>query len=140
MFNFVSAKPTFGTLKTQMSQSDYINRKKEKYIIPKLYNKSNFANNANNVNINTSNLIFGQYSKLNLTNVCTVSKGAPPSKYCSSIIPCNPCQNTDTVTLSSTIPFCWGQTIDPLGELFGSSQCGELNFTKYTVINLPNYL
>lgn len=119
------AKPTFGTLKENLYQSDYINHKKSKNIC------RNNSHRCNIVNINTTNLIIGQYSKLNLDNVCTVSNGAPPSKYCSSENPCDPCQNNTSVVIESTNPFYWENTIDPLGELFGFSQCGELNYTKY---------
>jgi hypothetical protein len=80
----------------------------------------------------------GQYSKLNLQNVCTVSKGPPPSQHCSSDAPCNPCQNNDPVQIDpSTDTFYLDYTIDPLGELFGASQCGELNYTRYMVFNPP---
>jgi hypothetical protein len=157
----ISAKPTFGTLKENLYQSDYINRKKGKYIYcttPKLCNRlaksDSYARinsfklgyyalgleKCNIMSVNKSNLIIGQYTKLNLNNVCTVSNGPPPSKYCSSENPCNPCQNNTSViidTSSSSNPFYWEHTIDPLGELFGTSQCDELNFTKHVVLNAP---
>lgn len=160
-FTPIPAKPTFGNLKEKISQSDYINRKKGKYIYcttPSFCNKPIKSNsyaminsfnlgryainveNNNSIPVNRSNLIFGQYSKLDLNNVCTVSKGAPPNKYCSVENPCNPCQNPGTVIIDTSVtaePFYFGQTIDPLGELFGSSQCGELNYTKYMVLNIP---
>lgn len=124
------AKPTFGTLKENLYQSDYINRKKAKNMC--CTNSFNLRH-CNKVNINTTNLIIGQYSKLNLDNVCTVSNGPPPSKYCSNDNPCDPCQNNTGIVIESTNPFYWENTIDPLGELFGFSQCGELNYTKYMV-------
>ena len=154
----ISAKPTFGTLKENLYQSDYINRKKAKNIYctaPKLCNRllksdsydkinlfklSYYLERRNVIPVNKDNLIIGQYTKLNLDNVCTVSNGPPPSKYCSYEDPCNPCQDNSPViidTSSTSNPFYWGHTIDPLGELFGSSQCGELNYTKYMVLNIP---
>lgn len=151
-FNPIPAKPTFGSLKPKISQSDYINRKKGKNMFcikPNYCSKVNQINNYANLNsfnlvyrlekcnilpVNKTDLVIGQYTKSNLNNVCTVSKGAPPSKYCSSENPCDPCQNNTPIIFSTTEPFYWGQTIDPLGELFGKSQCGELNYTNYIVL------
>ena len=155
-FATIPAKPTFGTLKEKIVQSDYINRKKSKNVYctnPKLCGKIKNANsyatlnsfnlglrleNRNIAHVNKYNLIMAQYSKLNLNGVCTVSKGAPPTTHCSSETPCDPCQNNEPVIFSTTEPFYWGQTIDPLGELFGRTQCGELNYVKYMVID-PQY-
>ena len=158
MSHAFSAKPTFGTLKEQMFQSDYITRKKSKNTFcanSTVYSKVKQVNSYETLNsfnlgiclnnyrvleqVNKYNLISAQYSKFNLNNVCTVSKGAPPSKPCNNENPCDPCQNNDAIiidTLTSSVPFYWGQTIDPLGELFGKSQCGELNYTKYMVVEL----
>jgi hypothetical protein len=36
------------------------------------------------------------------------------------------------------IPFYINYTIDPYGQLFGNSQCGELNYTKYMVFYPPS--
>jgi hypothetical protein len=82
----------------------------------------------------------GQYTKLNLKNVCTVSSGTPPTRPCGTgtvDLPCDPCQDNTPVSLEldTTIPFYFNKTIDPLGELFGSSQCGELNYTGHMVLN-----
>lgn len=150
----ISAKPTFGTLKENLYQSDYINRKKGKQNYctnpkrcNKLINSNSYANlnsfnlgryleKCNILSVNKTELVIGQYTKLNLNNVCTVSNGPPPSKHCSSENPCNPCQNNTSVIIDSSTnanPFYLGHTIDPLGELFGSSQCGELNYTDYMV-------
>ncbi len=164
----IPAKPAFGTLKKNLYQSDYINRKKAKInycSASSLCNKrpNNYAliNNTNLgrylynleickiIPINKSNLIIGQYTKLNLTGVCTVSTGTPPTQPCGNGIdelPCNPCQTSTDVIIDpdgssssvvSGIPFYWYATIDPLGELFGSSQCGELNYTHHMVFYPP---
>jgi len=155
----IPAKPAFGTLKENLYQSDYINRKKAKYTYcrtptycQKMTNAASYGKlysyklgqysvsleNCNVIPVNKGNLIMGQYSKLNLQNVCTVSKGPPPSQHCSSDAPCNPCQNNDPVQIDpSTDTFYLDYTIDPLGELFGASQCGELNYTRYMVFNPP---
>ena len=42
----------------------------------------------------------------------------------------NNLDSLDTIDLNN-------KTIDPLGELFGASQCGELNYTKYMVFDPP---
>jgi hypothetical protein len=162
----ISAKPAFGTLKEILFQSDYLNRKKAKfaycktpsycnklkiansYDLVNLYNLGRYSRNletCNTIPINKGNLIMGQYTKLNLKDVCTVSHGAPSTKYCGDDIlhgelPCNPCQDNDAVAIdptTATNPFYFNATIDPLGELFGTSQCGELNYTKYMVFDPP---
>ena len=126
-FKTISAKSTFGALQREFYQSDYINRKKK------------LACCRNNIlPINKNNLIFGQYSKSNLYNVCTVSKGPPPSIPC-GFNNCNPCQNSNNVIIdpNSTTPFYFNYTIDPLGELFGKTSCGILNYTNYMILNPP---
>jgi hypothetical protein len=158
-FNVISAKPTFGTIKENLSQSDYINRKKglNTYCNSPLrncpinrvstsYNKINSFNlgfhissNKCNININLSNLVSGQYTKLNLHKVCSIAAGSPPTQSCSSSLPCNPCQNNNPILVdpnNSTVPFYYDYTIDPLGELFGRSQCGELNYANYRVLKI----
>ena len=124
-FKTIPAKSTFGTLQKELYQSDYINRKKNKCntILP----------------VNKSNLIVGQYTKLNLYDVCTVSNGPPPSIHC-EFNNCNPCQNSGNIVIidpNSTNPFYYDYTIDPLGELFGKTSCGILNYTNYMVFNPP---
>ena len=127
VFNNISAKSTFGTLQQELYQSDYINRKKNKCntILP----------------VNKSNLIVGQYTKLNLYNVCTLSNGFPPSNPCEFNNDCNPCQTEDVVKINASStdpnPFNFKYTIDPLGELFGKTPCGILNYTNYMVFNPP---
>jgi hypothetical protein len=156
-FKTISAKPTFGSLRENIYQSDYINRKKGLLMYcnsQSTCNKSKVSSSYNNINsfnlgrslvkcnilpVNKSNLIIGQYSKTNLTDVCSISKGPPPNTQCSSEIPCNPCQNNLPVTINetSTVPLYFDYTIDPLGELFGKSQCGELNYINYIVFYPP---
>lgn len=164
-FKTISAKPTFGTLKENLYQSDYINRKKgiisfckASNICPRLRNDSSYytrnsynlgryslsLDKCNILPINKSNLIIGQYSKENLNNICTISEinyNVNP-KPCCSELPCDPCQNNNLIVINpndpgSTSPFYYTYQIDPLGELFGNSQCGELNYTHYIVFNPP---
>ena len=162
-FTPIPAKPAFGTLKENLYQSDYLNRKKAKYAYcrtPSYCNKIKIANSyalinsynlgryshnletCNIITVNKGNLIIGQFAKLNLSNVCTVSSGPPPITPCTNDTPCNPCQDNTSVVVDpnaspatpiSSHPFYLNATIDPLGELFGASQCGELNYTKYMV-------
>ena len=143
-FKTIPAKSTFGTLQEELNQSDYINIKKRKCNSILYTNKSNtilYTNKSNLIvrpQLNKSNLIFGQYSKSNLYNVCTVSKGPPPSIPC-GFNNCNPCQNSNNVIIdpNSTTPFYFNYTIDPLGELFGKTSCGILNYTNYMILNPP---
>jgi hypothetical protein len=155
-FKTISAKPTFGTLQQHLYQSDYINRKKgiivfckrqcicknirvaPSYDIINSFNLGFRVNKLNSLHNNKSNLIISQYTKENLKNVCTVSPLNPytaPS-YCSNSDPCDPCQNNGPVIidpLNSINTFYSGYIIDPLGQLFGKSQCGELNYTEHKI-------
>ncbi len=135
-FKIVLANSTFGTLRENLNQGDYINRKKG--IITgckkvKLSTKKSFNTGRNIFPVNKTNLIVGQYSKLNLSDVCTASELFPYLKPspCSLNAPCNPCQNNANVVLDLNQPFYNKYQIDPLGELFGKTQCGELNYTRY---------
>jgi hypothetical protein len=149
----ISAKPTFGTLRPNLYQSDYINRKKGLSTFcktPAYCNKLKVASSYSNLNlfknrlqnckilpINKSNLIIGQYTKLNIDNICTVSDinyEPAPCGTSSDSVPCNPCQINNPVIIdpaSATNPFYYTYQIDPIGELFGKSQCGELNYIHY---------
>ncbi len=131
-FKTIPAKSTFGTLQEELNQSDYINRKKRKCNTILYTNKSNTI-----LYTNKSNLIVGQYTKLDLYNVCNVSKGSPPAIPCDFNNNCNPCQDIVTINASSANPFYFDYTIDPLGELFGKTSCGILNYTNYMVFNPP---
>lgn len=165
-FKTISAKPTFGTLKENIYQSDYINKKKgiiafcktpstcHKIRIASSYDtinsfnlgrKSVLINKCNVLPVSKSNLIISQYSKEDLNDVCTVS---PLSPYiapapCGQDNPCTPCQNNNPVIvdpLNASTTFYNEYIIDPLGELFGKkSQCGELNYTDYMIFT-PSYI
>jgi hypothetical protein len=154
----LSGKPTFGTLRQQLDQSDYITRKKglktfcnNKNICNKLpksksYDKINSfnwgkytasVNNCiNGIPINKSSLIMGQYSKLDLNGVCDISFNVP----CNTI-DCNRTCTGIPITSDGVTPFYAIYNIDPKGELFGNSQCGSLNYTHYTKFKpSPNFL
>ena len=161
----ISANSTFGTLRENLYQSDYINRKKgviayctspsycQKIKIAKSYNNLHLFNlgryklaldKCNILPVNKSNLIIGQYSKTDLNGVCTVSalsSFTPSIDPCGSQ-PCNGCQQpADPVVLfppePNTYSFYELNIIDPFGQLFGKTQCGELNYTNYMVFNPP---
>lgn len=165
-FKTISAKPTFGTLRENLYQSDYINRKKgvitlcnspsrcqrikfaPSYSIRNSFNIGRYVQALDNCNIlpvNKSNLIIGQYTKMNLKDICTVQEIDPTvnPEPC-TLTSCNPCPNTSTIVIdpNNTSPpspysFYWKYQIDPTGELFGKSQCGELNYTHYMVFYPP---
>ena len=152
-FKPISGKPTFGTLTQVVYQGDYINNKKAKlvYCLNKdktncnkfakapnykeynLYNKGRYLDALNKgciLPFNKTNLIAGQYSKMNLASVCTVISGYP----CSQIDSCPECLNPTLINATTaTEPFYQTNTIDPVGSLFGKTQCGINNFTRYMV-------
>ncbi len=156
-FQIIPAKPAFGTIQEKIYQSDYIQRKKgqitycgtpalcHRLRVASSYDKQNTYNTGRYsyglekcglISTNKYDLVMGQYTKSNLKNVCVVSVGPPPTKVCSILNPCTPCQTTDEVRIdvSNSAPsFYTANTIDPLGELFGNSQCGELNYIDYMV-------
>lgn len=165
-FKTISAKPTFGTLRENLYQSDYIYRKKgiittcnfpsrcQRIKFAPSYNTRNSFNiglytrsldNCNILPVNKSNLIIGQYTKLNLNHICTIQEIDPkvnpaPCGTGPDSIPCDPCQNNKHIKIDPstlTNPFYFKYQIDPIGELFGQSQCGELNYTHYMFFYPP---
>ena len=169
-FKPIPATPTFGTFRKHLYQSDYINRKKAKLIYfnsketcGKLLvaadykERSLFKTGRDAINllkcdnvvipINKANLIMGQYTKLDLQNVCTVLNTTNTTNYTASDCLKNihdghgltgcPNHNLVIISGSSTSTFYQNNIIDPCGYLFGNSQCGELNYTSYMVFNPP---
>ena len=147
----IPAKPTFGTVTQVAFQGDYIANKKAKltYCDKKKCNKIIKASSYNQYNLfnkgryfdalakkcilpfNKTDLIAGQYSKMNLSSVCTVIDGYP----CSQVGSCSGCLTGAKIDASSLNPdpFYLTNTIDPVGNLFGNSECGVNNFTRYMV-------
>jgi hypothetical protein len=134
----LSGKPAFGTLRQQLDQSDYINRKKGLY---NFCNKKISPNSKKSCNIgkyicpyvipvNKGNLIMGQYSKLDLNNVCDIIAGPP----CVELGCIQSCPSIPVVP-GGPAPFFAVYTIDPNGSLFGNNQCGSLNYTHYLKFN-----
>lgn len=149
-FKKIPAKPAFGVLNHDLYQSDYITNKKSKlafcdvkYIcknIPRIsnynlynqYRKGRYLKGLETgafLPFDTSDLIFGLYSKMDLKNVCTVIDGYP----CSNIDSCGGCSLPTTINASPSVtePFYSINTIDPIGELFGNTSCGTNNFINY---------
>jgi hypothetical protein len=156
----LSAKPTFGTINNYMSQNDYLTSKKAKalycttpiycnklkiaptYEYKYLYTQGRYELGLLNFRVNaldTGDLINGQYTNFNLKNICTIANGNPTSKQCSYTFPCDPCQNNTAVIVNTNAlePFYFNKTIDPLGELFGKTQCGEFNYNNYVELVAP---
>jgi len=160
----IPAKPTFGTFRKNLYQSDYINRKKAKLIYcnskdtcgkilvaADYKERALFKTGRDAINllrcsnavipINKANLIMGQYTKLDLQPVCTVlnTTNYKAGDCLKNITGC-PNSNPVLIPPAVTIPaqsFYQNNIIDPCGYLFGNSQCGELNFTSYMVLNPP---
>lgn len=113
---YMSAKAAFGTLKKNMYQSDYLNKKKGVAMACKKHCSNN---NRDTIFLtNKYNLIIGQYTEMNLKDVITVDN------ITSTPVVINP---------YDTIPFYYTNTIDPYGQLFGNSQCGISNYVHYIV-------
>ena len=110
--------------------------------------RSNKAKGCNELPFNKSDLIVNLYSKMDLQDACTMINGFPcidpelSEIECSeSTIPTccsNACSGTKTISVNSTNPFNWNNTIDPVGELFGNTKCGIQNFTHYMTLSPPS--
>jgi len=146
----ISAIPTFGKLNENLYQSDYITRlkgqvtycnapsycgqitKASSYDQYNSYNWGSYVNNlgtpCNPIPVNKQNSVSSLYNKEDLKRVCTINIGSPPLQPFTDKS-CNPAHVP--IDPTSTTPFYYNHTIDPLGELFGLSQCGELNYTAY---------
>jgi hypothetical protein len=84
---------------------------------------------------------------MNLNEVCTLINGFPcidsnlsPVSCSDTTIPkccINACIDSKTISVESSNPFNWNNTIDPVGGLFGNTQCGIENYTQYMVFNPP---
>ena len=130
----------FAKLNPNLYQSDYITNKKarlatcdKKVCSSKMsYNQYNLSNRGRSLalarKIDTADLIYGLYSKMNLSKVCTVVDGFP----CINLDTCTACDAPTIIDIApSAYPFYITNTIDPVGELFGNSSCGKNNFINY---------
>jgi hypothetical protein len=156
--NPISGKSAFGTLKQNTFQSDYISNKKlklsnknntnnnnqtcqknitmssyDKYYLLKSNNYLNAINKGYLLPYKKADLISGLYSKMDLKDVCTVTNNTP----CSDIYSCDSCYYPTVINSNATTPFYLSNTIDPVGSLFGNSQCGINNYTNFLVYESP---
>ena len=169
-FQTIPAKPAFGSIKEIYQQGEYISRKKGKLaycgnrsICRRLGNASSYdQKNLHNLGrriirpdcrlfpFNKSNLIAGQFTGLDLINVCVAINQPIPNEVgqCAETFSekeCIGCDNPVKMQVDMTPGANYGKWngglynfyqdvyIDPIGELFGNSQCGELNYTHYMV-------
>ena len=97
-----------------------------------------------------TNLIANLYSKMEMQHTCSFINGFTTcvdseltyeNDSCGNIPECckDACSGSKTLTVgtNATLPFNFTNTIDPVGELFGKSQCGTYNFTHYMYFNPP---
>lgn len=143
-FKTIPAKPTFGTIKEELYQSDYINRKKKQAMNCNtgLTNSSCLKHNI--YPINKSNLIVGQYAFLDLSDTCVAINQPIPNEIGTcfntpNVKDCVTCNVPITMNVGTNGKWDSGNSnfyqdvyIDPIGELFGYSQCGELNYTHFS--------
>lgn len=155
-FKTISAKPTFGNTTPTTYQSDLTAHKKLQQLycassLPckKITQTNNYANlylfKSNNAHtccqnfpVSKTNLVAGQYTILDLVNVCTASKQMNTNPVVPFVCdkPVKMLVDPSTgVWNSSTTSFYQDVSIDPNGELFGNTQCGEMNYANYMVIN-----
>ena len=123
-FNITPAKPTFRNLRESLYASDYLQLKKNK--LNTCFTKQKYINcklSNDLYSINKSNLNANLITKQNLRLVCSLSNN---QKSIDNI----GCQKTN-ITISNIVPFYQQYRIDPIGELFGNTQCGVNNFTNY---------
>jgi len=157
-FKVIPAKPAFGTLKQVVYQSDYLERKKalrtvctsqancgqiknaKSYKQINEYNEGFRLKQARNCTIlpfNKSNLIINLYSKMDLKYSCPLINGFPCINCSDTMNPScciNACKASKTIS-NTDKAFNWFHTIDPVGDLFGKTQCGIENYTNYMVFN-----
>lgn len=156
-FKSLSAKPTFGSKQTHYYQSDVVNNKRYKQLRISIDEPCNILHKTNNYNqfylfknsntpkccmyfpVSKYNIVAGQYTALNLSDVCTASN----QSYVNPT-PDDKCNNSHVQMKSNPSTGVWNSgisafyqdvSIDPLGQLFGNTQCGELNYTDYMVVN-----
>jgi hypothetical protein len=96
-----------------------------------------------------TNLIANLYSKMDMEYACSFTNGLPcvnpeltyASDSCGLVPPCcyDACKGSKTLTVgtNATNPFNFTNTIDPVGDLFGKTQCGTENFTHYMYFSPP---
>jgi hypothetical protein len=82
-----------------------------------IYNNSKLLNTYD-LPFSKNSLNRNLYTKINLTDICTVKLN-------------NPLTCPTTVDVNASVPFYYNYTIDPNGYLFGNSQCNINNYIKF---------
>ena len=103
-----SIKHTFGNIKECQYSGDYTKKKGKGYIHPK------------NNTFNSANLYVNLYKKEDLTGVVVIEAAYNPT----------------SIVIPSSSPFYENIIIDPCGQLFGNTNCGINNYTKYMVSSI----
>jgi hypothetical protein len=140
-FKTNSGRSSFGIFKEPADAGDYILDKKAKamYCKPNICTSNKYVGSESNLltlkkannlafyacrnNINKANLNINLITKLNLDSV-------PVIEYSSSFV-----SPTTLNTSTETPSFLY--TIDPSGNLFGNTICGQNNYVSYQEYNLP---
>lgn len=78
---------------------------------------------------NKNNLIIGSNTQMQLRGVCSLIQQPPCASNALNCTACSKAVQMDTVTPNT--PVFEVLFIDPLGELFGNTVCGTLNFTRF---------
>ena len=132
-FKTIPAKPTFGSANPLIYGRDYLDIKKARviqreFLMKKYKNYDDYylSSRYHYRNLfNKYNLVYNLYSKENLQNVATVGSMVNSSDP-ETVKQINP----------SLVPFYQFYNIDYQGQLFGNSQCGELNYVNYMQLDL----
>lgn len=140
-FKTNSARSTFGTFNEPNDAGYYTLNLKAKatYCKPNICTFNKYVGSQSNLltlkkantlafysckNVNRANLNINLITKLNLDNVPVIENMSFESP------------TTINTTTQTTNPYLYF-TIDPCGNLFGNTSCGENNYLNYQEYNLP---
>lgn len=160
----MTARAAFGKLKESVSQTVYLDQKKgistfctarindigcgrlknaSSYEQRQLYNNGRYYVATKKcpdvIQVNKTNLPINLVSAMNLEGACEII-----TQPLCNLDNCTKCSGPPvpiTLTASGTWfgkPFYQANYLDPIGALFGNTQCGELNWTRYLVYTGSN--
>jgi hypothetical protein len=139
-FQIIPAKPTFGSLKSQLYSSDYINKKKNNTIFCKKINNKYIKNNTylqQGQYISLKYLIKNKYfccpNGNNLINKTNLNYNLITKEDLKDVNVLESVYGVTPTNIDSNINFNENYIIDYKGELFGSTQCGLNNYINYMV-------
>ena len=89
-----------------------------------LLNRANYLNYYSSGDIDRSNLYINLLTKLDLNHVHVIKNNTTPPFV-------------SPTTISNTVIAYTAYLIDPCGNLFGNTTCGENNYETYLVYNPP---